>query len=476
MKRKTLLIFAGCFFSLLLLNADNLFAPPFWDDIIGIHTQAVWLARNSFDMAALLRIPPGPGNPCYNLLNPLSYLYACCYRSMPPDLTHLTAHLVNIVSAAVCVTLLFSLMRSGTAVEKILLALCALSTPLIVSACAGTGQELPLAVIIFLSIYFRMKGRGKAAWLLAFAGCCFKLTAATLVFAYAADSLFRQFRRGKLSPYRITVIAGGCLVCTAAYFWHFSHLDSHFKWKPAETISLFYNAYYLLFPLAVISVFLLAVRKRWLKPLPVIFYLILYFICNALSAMTSLPRYGVIIVFPVFYLLYTAARKCRRSVQISAFAVMIVFNLCCMYGRLLPPPGIHEKHDGSFMERSLEFTVMRQADREFCAFMEKEFFNRPVICTWPMLQMLTVPEFGYVSKALEQVYAGEYWHYLGNVRKADRDFLRKDPVFVYTPDCYNWRIPPGAQIIYASDPQTPQAGYMLYRVPLPSFSNSRSMR
>ena len=74
MKRKTLLIFAVCFFSLLLLNADNLFAPPFWDDIIGIHTQAVWLARNGFDMAALLRIPPGPGNPCYNLLNPLSYL------------------------------------------------------------------------------------------------------------------------------------------------------------------------------------------------------------------------------------------------------------------------------------------------------------------------------------------------------------------------------------------------------------------
>jgi hypothetical protein len=442
-----------------------LFAPPFWDDIIGVHTQAVWLARHDFDMGTLLRMPSGSSTALYNLTNPLIYFYGLCYKFLSRDITHFIAHIINIASAAGCCAVLFVLLRSRGVAERVLYVCAGLSSPLIIAACAGTGQETPLAFLLFLSICFRMRKNTTAAWILAVCCCCFKLTSIVLIGAYGAEVFYRQFKKKKFYSRHIISAVIVLLCCIGGYFWHFSALKVHLKWKPDELVELFLNAYYLLLPLLLVSCYLLVKRKRWQFALPVVLFLIFYYIANAFSSMVSLPRYGIIIVFPTIYLFALAFRRKLSAFRLPVLAGIVLLQLSNINGALLPSPALYRKHEGSFLERSREFTVMRRQDQEFCKALERDFSNTPLVCTWPLLQMLTVPEFGYVDKALKEVYAGEYFHSLGNVQKMTRKTLEKNPVFLYTPDSFNWRIPARAEIIFVSDQNNPLAGYILYRLP-----------
>ena len=461
----------GIFCLLLLLNSDSLAAPPFWDDIIGVHTQAIWLARNDFDIPTLFGMSRVAGSAFYNPTNPLCWIFAVTYRFFPPVVTHILAHLLNIAAVAGCSALLWNALKKEQ--DRFLFLLLALAMPLIVAACAGTGQETLLALLVFSSLICKMKNCERNAYLLALAACLCKLTALTLIFAYVSGEIIIQLQKKKLHPVKILLLLAGTAGTAVWYLYFFSFQESHFKWKPQECISLLLNAYYLLLPMFVLSVILLGRAKKIFQHLPLILFLLFYYAANAISAMPSLPRYGAVIVFPTVLLLASALGNDRRSKYITGG--VILFSLFNIYGILLPEPATHQLHDGSFMERSREFTLMRSQDRLFCARLEKEAGNTPIVCTYPLLHMLTVPEFGYVANGLKEVYAGEYFHQLGNVRKMDRSVLQKNPVFIYTPDCFNWQIPRGAQFLYSSNPEEPLKGYILYRLPF-NFSRSSSKR
>ena len=468
-------IFIILFLLLCIISADSLFAPPFWDDIIGVHNQAVWLGQHDFNIAVLAKMSKESGSACYNLVNPLCYLYGICYKFLPPDITHFCSHLVNIASIAGCGTLLLLMLAKSSLPDRMLYLAGALSCPLIIAACCSTGQESPLAFMIMLSFYFHFRRRKRAAWITGIIACCFKLTAVVLIFAYGAESLLRALRNRKIFSVRNFFILFAFAICVAAYLFHFSHISNHFKVKTDEWLSLFCNAYYLLLPIFLISVIILKkFSSRYIYFLPVGLFLLFYYIANAVSGMVSLPRYGIIIVFPTIFLFASSVKYLSSFKRKAAVLAVIALGLCNIYGYFLPEPGALLLHDGSFMERSREFTVMRSSDREFCAAIEKEFHSSVLICAWPMLHMLTVPEFGYVKKSLKNVYAGEYSHCLGNVRKMSKETLQLDPIFIFTPDCYNWRIPAGAEIVWCSNRRNPLSGYLLYR--LPSLSRSSSMR
>ena len=48
-------LFALLFFLFALLNISTLANPPYWDEILGLHNQAIYLARSNFDLPQLYR-------------------------------------------------------------------------------------------------------------------------------------------------------------------------------------------------------------------------------------------------------------------------------------------------------------------------------------------------------------------------------------------------------------------------------------
>ena len=452
---KKLFQFFILFFLLMLLNADSWFAPPFWDDIIGLHTQAVWLARNNFDFPALLSSGTLPGSPLYNPLNPIACIYALSYRFTAPEYTHFLAHTVNIAAIAGCGTLLFNMLGRLTLPLRLLFTAAALSVPLTVSACAGTGQESLLAFLLFLSLYFKVQKRDSAALAVSVVSWFFKLTGVILTFSLIADTLFLNIKKRKFNWKKLIVLLIPAVLGIGYYLWHFSANTSHFKWKPEAAADLIINAYWSLIPLFAAAILLSGKRIFSSRSRTSVIFVLLFLAANFLSSMTALPRYGTVIVFPVLYLFAMSMRRFPLKTNIIAVSAIIFIQLCNIYGTFLPAPGVLQLHDGSFMERSREFTIMRSQDQDFCRLLEQEKGSRPIVCPWPVLQQLTVPEFGYVKAPLSNVFAGEYPHPLGNFQKLHRDLLKENPLFIFTPDCYSWKIPPQAKIIFLNTNHCP---------------------
>ena len=448
----------------MLLNADSWFAPPFWDDIIGLHTQALWLAKNQFDLAGLASAPKTPGSPLYNLFNPMAYIYAAFYRFTTPEMTRFLAHAVNVGAIAGCGVLLLRMAGKRPAGLKLLFLAGALTSPLTVAACAGMGQESLLAFLIFLALFFKWNHCAKWAWGVSVVSWIFKVTGAILTLAFLSEKVWQCLKKKKIDLKKSFLFLIVCAAGTGYYLWHFSEHTEHFKWKPDAVFSLVCNAYWSLLPLFAVAAFLLGRRLLTGRVFPAASFVILFWAANFFSSMAALPRYGTVIVFPVFFLLCRALQRFPLKVNYIAAGAVVVLHLANIYGTFLPDPRRSELHDGSFMERSREFTIMRSLDADFCRLLEKEKGESPVVCTWPMLQMLTVPEFGYVSKPLSNVYAGEYTHPLGNFKKMNRELLKQNPLFIFTPDCYCWKIPKNAVIVFASEPADPLKGYVIYRL------------
>ena len=83
------------FLLLAAVNFNSLTAPPFWDDLIGVQTQSVFLARCRLDVSALFSSPREAGSACYNPISILSWFYAILYLLLPPAAVHSAGHLLN---------------------------------------------------------------------------------------------------------------------------------------------------------------------------------------------------------------------------------------------------------------------------------------------------------------------------------------------------------------------------------------------
>lgn len=67
-------------------------------------------------------------------------------------------------------------------------------------------------------------------------------------------------------------------------------------------------------------------------------------------------------------------------------------------------PGAHRR-SGEFLERSRAYLDEIDWQRTLCRILEREAFDRTIVAKWPLVQMLTVPEFGYVTRPLPHVYS-----------------------------------------------------------------------
>ena len=149
------------------------------------------------------------------------------------------------------------------------------------------------------------------------------------------------------------------------------------------------------------------------------------FVGAYLMARIALPRYMAAASFPAFLLLALNLPRFRRCAAVLLIPIGLLAPL--FYKEL--PFGI--RRSGEYLERSREYLNDIASNRRLCSFLER-FREDPVVVSWPLAQMLTMPEMGYVKKPFPKVYSGRIPFY-APVRKLEMPYGKMPPetVFVY---------------------------------------------
>jgi hypothetical protein len=146
--------------------------------------------------------------------------------------------------------------------------------------------------------------------------------------------------------------------------------------------------------------------RRALKMLESHSFLLLIFIVGFWSAYflypIPLPRYTCFVIPPMYLYLAT---NLRFKLSALLAGLLLISGLLCLNGSFYLPLPLRKCRTGEFLERSREYLPVIEENRIVCKKLEKNYFNDSIVATWPFVQMLTVPEFGYVEKNLPNVLA-----------------------------------------------------------------------
>ena len=442
------------FFLLLLLNLPYLWNPPHWDEIIGLHNQAVFLAKHHFSFAELWA--PGQhsfeGSDVYRFAL-LPVLYGVLYLLLPPQTVHLIGHLFNIACIAGAGAILFQVLKrnSVSPFVSLLWTLAAFSEPVISGRIAALGLECALILCVMLTIWFVYRKQWFAALGILFFAGFVKTSAAVLCLAFLLYLTLRILQnRNEWKTLLSPLLAG--FVCFLFLYWMLQHnVDVsaggiHSSGTPVRDgggslplflLRKFYFHYELYFPV-LYSVILLGgilfcvnvfryhdVRSE--ERMIQIFLLLTVFgyLGAYLVAKIALPRYMAAASFPAFLLVAWNVRRFRGTV---AWLLILAGLFGPVFYKALPF-GI--RRSGEYLERSREYLRDVAANRRLCTFLE-EYRDSPIVVSWPLAQMLTMPEMGYVKEPFPMVYSGRVPFYAPvRLREKSDAGMPPDTVFVY---------------------------------------------
>ena len=416
----------ACFIIVSLLNFFCLLNPPYWDDILGLHNQAIFLANHHFDIAGLWasgqKYSDGGSN-CYPLgMMPL--FYGILYSALAPEYVHLTGHLFNIACLSVAFALFFLILRKYISPWIALLwCIAALCEPVMAGRTAELGQESPLIALSAAAIYciaFRRIWTGlifiliasfikPTSGLLAFAAVAWLFAGGIMPGKWFREKFFNdKWRRYFTGSIAISLIIGSMLV--------FSNITQEPYESPPSLILLFNKALFIFSKLLPVQAVLLigaiiiagtsvlrlrtgkVFWKDWFS-----FYLLI-FIAGFWLAYILLPsplsRYTGLAVFPTctFIALNIRFRYCNALAAVLA----LLLGISTMDGKLYPE--LHCR-SGEYLERSREYIADLRSNMAICQILEKKASLNPIVAKWPFVQMLTMPELRYVTHPIPCVYA-----------------------------------------------------------------------
>lgn len=440
---------------LLLRNGAYLFYPPHWDEIIGVHNQALFLLRHHFDFSALWTSAQHTfeGSNVYPF-SLLPVFYACLYAFLPPEWVHFCGHLLNnacIAGAAACFFRILRGKYAASGVSAFLWTLALLAEPLLGGRSAALDLEAPMVCALAVSILLISEERFfPALALLLFSGFLKPSGAVTaLAFLLISAFLLLKDRHAWKKHLPEVLCAAVCFMILFLMTQHHVPLASSgiHSVSPSgaardggNSVLLFlcrkllYH-YELYFPvlLSVLAAGVLLCLQhlrfsgkeddrafRIFLLLSAGGYLLAYLI-----ARTALPRYLSAAVFPA-YLLFASNWKWKPK---TAALLLIAAGSVAPYFYKPLPFGI--RRSGEYLERSRAFLRDIEANRRLCRFLEG-FREHPIVVPWPIVQMLTIPEMGYVKEPFPKVYSSLVPFY-APVRKLDvpLDRMPDDTVFVY---------------------------------------------
>jgi hypothetical protein len=436
---------------LVCFNLGTLGNPPFWDDLIGLHAQAIFLADHRFDLAALRESGVfWDGGAWIYKWNILPYFYAALYLALPPPAVHVVGHLFNLGCLAAAGTLLFALLRHYRFAPQTALfwALAMLAEPLTAAQSAALGMEPPLILAGTLILHAAGTGRWKTALAGVLAAAAIKLTALIPAAALTVYFIFRFWRcpaeRRAMARY---AAAAGALT---ALLFLMARLDSDgvagaergdFSLLLARRIAEYFLFYFPLVGLLLAAAAAgVAFRIHRLIQTPgreseqdrfLCFLVVLLggFWCSFFLYSVPLPRYAAFATPPLIALV---ALLCPDRARLPAAALAAAVGVLLAGGRLYPALPPHLRYSGEFLERSRAFTGQIALDREICRTLAEKYGDAPVVAKWPYVQMLGDPRFGYVKKALPRLYsAGIVPKYLPEIKKYTGVELAESPDAVY---------------------------------------------
>jgi hypothetical protein len=422
--RNVWFVWFACFAIVSLLNFSCLFNQPYWDDILGLHNQAIFLADNHFDIAKLWA--PGQqysdgGSNIYRL-GMMPFFYGVLYSILKPEYVHLTGHLFNIACLSIAFSLFFMILRKYLPPWTALLwCIAALCEPVMAGRTAGLGQESPLIALAAAAIYCIAFQRIWLALIFILTASFIKPTAGLLTFAAAAwllagglmsRRLFIERFRGRWMQYLIGSIAVSLIIAgMSAYILNAEPYESSpsLNFLCNKALFVFSN----LLPVQTIlmaGVIVTAVTSTWrLRVKKVLwkdwisFYLLILLAGFWLAFIlfpASLPRYTGFAVFPTCAFIALNIRN--RYCSVAAAGLVILMGITTMDGKLYP--ALHSR-SGEYLERSREYIADLRSNAAICGILEKKASLNPVVAKWPFVQMLTMPELGYVTNQLPRVYA-----------------------------------------------------------------------
>ena len=401
------------------LNISIMTNPPYWDEILGLHNQALFLANNNFNFATLYGSEQNffNGGSCVYPIGIMPLLYGLLYWTLPPLYVHITGHLLNLIAISFAATLFLQLVRRfASTLTTILWGMVALSEPIVSSRMAAQGQDAILATVIMLAIYLFLRGKLRVAILVAGISCFVKLTGIILLLALACYFLCAVIvesptrRRCNLSSMSLSLaiaITVGILhmliVPESSYSSHggifnlgFGLLSFHcYAFYPWITLKLL---------LAFIGfMFLLKKYEKDIKLSP--YWLLVIFISGFIVAYfiytePQLVRYSVIVMFPLTLLLAYALQFLPVKLLHGFVIGLLLIQLLNTNGMLLPKLPQSLVVDSSHLERSREFLQVIDMDLRLARELEDNASNATLVCKWPYPQMLTMPQLRYVSYPL----------------------------------------------------------------------------
>ena len=452
-------VFLAAFFCLLLANLATLIDPPYWDAIF-YSSQAVWLKNNGFNYAELWRLPGYfGGGPNTNILYIMAPVNALLLKHLTPEKTFLILHIFNISCAAITFTLFFSILRSCMpAGHAFVWCAAAVVDPIFSGQTASIYIEMPQAAAYGAVIYALHKNRFFQACLWCLLAYLIKDSAmimgiALFVWFFLQTFLYRllsaeklDFRRNRQAWPILFVLPVflilSCLPSTKhEMFWDTCRVF-------AMTLSLFPNHA----AMVILSLFLivyLLVKKRFITISnrdERVFHtaLLLLIVVSGFWAgffLYYLPlcRYTTSIIFPMVTLFGFLVFQNSRRLSLLAGILLVIFGCLNQYGALLPSTSIVRCRSGETLERSREFLIDLEANRRICRELEEKYFHKKIVVKYPFAHMLTIPEMGYVTTPLPNVYSMGMRPMVSSAKAFSLELLT-DPetLYLYSPNVYEY--------------------------------------
>ncbi|MFA7231168.1 MAG: hypothetical protein WC071_07840 [Victivallaceae bacterium] len=415
-----------CFFILALLNAPYLYNPPYWDEIIGLHNQALWLKNHQFNFIMLWHHGGNEGPNVYPFsLYPL--LYGILYVLFTSQTVHHIGHFLGLLAISCSFALSYSLIMrfSSNWLTAVLFSAAALCEPVMAGRITESGFDGVLCFLVVLTVYYISRQHYWAVLGVITLSFFIKPTGFLLFCAVATfliilpclkenDFAFKKRRSFICAFIAMLLLAaglykvfsdssGGVFLTWGGYFNNFYQF---YRLIPMSGILLLTVIVAGIF--AAVKVAIPCIKQRKMpvfnSELATLLF-ILIFICGFWVAYMiftiSLPRYTAITVFPMFVFLGIAIK--RRTVAIPLAVILAVAGYLCWDNRFLPalPAGL--SRSGDLLERNRGYLKDLDGNRRLCKFLEENYFNHTIVAKGPFLQMLTIPEFGYVEKPLPNV-------------------------------------------------------------------------
>jgi hypothetical protein len=423
-----------------LFRFEAFLLRPYWDSILGCFSEATFLLKHHFNYSLLTRQESYLfGGPKVYVLSLYPTYLALLMKLIPsPDAFLPVVHFLGFAAAAMALTAFFRLLHGcfdrGYAVFGLLLLLM---DPLFLAQAEAINMEILILMASLLGLSALLRHRTHAAFV--FSLLAVLLKGSGIVFSSALLGTYVLVSKDKRSKYyRRIVLLLLPILLFVAYLLYIPVLDL----KGDLDMGLFTGTLPMIdilrryLPLTyavsiVLSVFALytgfqvgftlfgdrrlfelkdlfgRIRDslQWTNPVLMfsLLYLLLFYLFH-LQFSNILPRYFLLQApFLIIALLYVVRFEfINRGFRLGFLLLCLCWSLANIRGDLL-------EKDFSSNGHHLEHTLAYEEDLRFqsrlAKYLEHNYGDRWIVTSWPMTQILSLPQLGYVEKPLKVITA-----------------------------------------------------------------------